>query len=1226
MNWLSSFAKLWLCIFSFCFLYLLDAAAQIENGQITGQIQDPSGAVLAHATVRIRNPSTGFEVVVETDIEGFYRTQELIPGAYMISIIAPGFKTASAKDLIVHAGTVMRVDFKLEVGQHTEIVEVTEAARRVNTDNSRLSYTVDSAQIASLPLNGRNVYDLIQYQPGATNMRGIIFENGANTVVNGVRENFNGFLMNGISNTGLNGGAVSQPILDTVEEFQVSTLNNSAEFGTSAGAITDVITKSGTNQLHGTGWEFLRNEIFDANPFFANSFADPADRKRLPLRLNQFGAAVGGPVKRDKLFFFAGYQHEKFEISAPGPVIAESNEFRTATIAAFPNSVAALLYSSFPPAGKGTPVMTLREAVDSQSTHFFSFADYLCPDSTDAQTTSPGLMSRKFAALFGVEQADIVQMNATCPGGSPYSSPFAGTFNRDDDFLEQFIDPGSSQSSENLFDGNEASLRLDYILNRNDRFFAQFNWARSGDKYVSQTLRGFATPLKQTAQVIQFSFLHAFTTTVMNEFRIGYSGNGTVSSASLPGVPSISTDTDVVGFGANEGNPSNIQQNVLNFSDVASIVHGKHNLKIGGDLRRNGESNDVNAGRPGYFFFDSLFFAIDAPYSEDVGVDPGFSNNTPAHLATNFRHWRGRNVGAYLKDDWKISRRLTLNLGIRYDVYGGGSEVNNLATTFKKGPGTTFVDNITTGAGQIKNASTPCPGDPRATLAGECGPGGFTTTPNLGQGDFNNVGPRIGFAWDVFGNGKTSLRGGYSISYEGSLQQRLSLTRWNLPFYSLNRISNFLDGNLNASVVYGPVDGGQPTFLGTAPPAQHSGTGVQATGNLSGWGPSNPQTSNFTSIIFPGTLRDPYVENWFFGVQREIVPKVTLEINYVGTAGHDLFRAENVNRIPGGRLPEGTCVIDTFGRKLCSQIDSNKAPNGLTINPNGQFLNPNYGRLRVWENSAGSSYNALQVSVSKHVSQGFQFSGNYTYSHSIDDASTWQSGPITVNGAAAGDAVTTDQTKPNLDRGNSIFDIRHRLAFNYIWEIPFFRNSHNLSGVLLRGWQFNGIWSFQTGVHWSPYNDQLPRLQARLGFPGACTPATFDPTNCVNTGGDYNLDGESNDRPNAIANNVHATHSQWADGFNLARNFFSAPCLGCVGNLGRNTFVGPGYWAADVSLFKIFELSDKIQLQFRVEAFNVFNHTNFLIGDNTSLHDPVFGQAGGTAPPRNLQFGLKLIF
>ncbi len=467
------------------------------------------------------------------------------------------------------------------------------------------------------------------------------------------------------------------------------------------------------------------------------------------------------------------------------------------------------------------------------------------------------------------------------------------------------------------------------------------------------------------------------------------------------------------------------------------------------------------------------------------------------------------------------------------------------------------------------------------------------------------------------------MRGGYGLSYEGSLQKRLSLTRWNPPYYSLNHESNFLNGDPNVDVVYGPVDGGQPTYLGPAPAAQHSGTGAQATGNISGWDPSNPQLSGFTAIVFSDGLRDPYIENWFLGIQRELRPKLTIELNYVGTAGRNLFRAENVNRVPGGRLPQGTCVTDNFGRRLCSQINSNTALNGLEINPLG-VLNPNYGRLRVWENAASSIYHGMQISVRKQLSHGLQFSANYTYSHSIDSDSTWQNVGTTVNGAAAGDALTTDQTQPDLDRGNSVFDIRHRLALNHAWEIPFFRNQHGVTATVLGGWQWNGIWSAQSGAHWSAFNPAPPLL--RENAPGACSAPTFNSANCVNEGGDFNLDGESNDRPNAIANNVRATHSQWANGFNLPSNYFSPPCLGCVGNLGRNTFVGPSYWDIDTSFVKNIEVSERFQLQFRAEAFNVFNHTNFLIGDNVSLNHPVFGQAGGTDPPRTLQFGLKLSF
>jgi hypothetical protein len=1212
-----------------CSLSLPPAIAQVQNGQITGIVTDQSDGVIAHASVRVSNLATGYEADFKSNDAGIYTASELLVGSYLIRVEMTGFKTELVTNLVVNAGTVLRVDLKLVLGKRSETIEVRDAARVVNTETSRLSYTENSNQISNLPLNGRNVYDLIQYQPGATSVGGLMFENAANTVVNGVRESFNGFLINGVDNKGLSGGPVNQPILDTVEEFQVLTLNNAAEFGSSAGAVTNLITKSGTNRLHVSGWEFLRNDLLDANPFFANPGLDPTDRKRSPLRLNQFGVALSGPLKKDKLFFLAAYQGERFLTSSPGPVFTESAQFRSATISAFPNSISALLYSHFPPTARGTPSTTLRQYIGTSSGSLFrTFADYLCPANTDGATATPGAISRKFAALIGVEQADIDQMNSPggCPGGSPYGLPTSGAFNRDGEFGDLTISPNKSQLEGNLFDGNETSFRLDYNLNSNSRFFSQINWARSGDKYSDLNgLRGFTSPSTLTTPSFQISFIHTFSPNLLNEFRAGYARNDSVIAVPLPGVPGIAFDDGTAGFGPDVGNPQSTRENIYSYNDVLSVAHGKHNLKVGGELRRNLENSEMDAGLPTYSFFDPLFFAIDAPYLEDVGVDPGFAEGKQAQLATSIRHWRNWDAGAFFQDDWKISRGLTLNLGIRYDLHTRSTELNNLATTFIRGPGSDFIDNITTGAGQIKDASNPCPGDPKATLAGECGPGGFAAAKNLGPADHDDLGPRLGFAWDVFGNGKTSLRGGFGISYEGNLQKRLSLTRWNPPYYSLNQISNFLEGNSDANLIYGPVDGSQPTFLGPAPSAQHSGTGPQATGNISGWDPANPQTSGYTAIVFHGGLHDPYVENWFVGLQRELRPKLTVEFNYVGTAGRNLFRAENVNRIPGGLLPEGSCATDNFGRKLCSQVNKNKAKNGEAINPTGQ-LNPNYGRLRVWQNSASSIYHSMQVSVRKQLSRGLQFGGNYTYSHSIDDGSSWQSSFTTVNGSAAGDGITTDQTQPGLDRGNSVFDIRHRLTFNYFWELPFFRNSHAMSATMFGGWQWNGIWSFQSGAHWSPFDLQTSSLVPTKGGPqDACNAATFDPQNCVNVGGDYNLDGEKNDRPNAMANHIHTTHAQWANGFNLPDNFFSAPCLGCVGNLGRNTFIGPNYWSADVSLSKTFALSDKFHVQFRAEAFNVFNHTNFLIGNN-NWRSPFFGMAGGAQAPRNLQFGLKLSF
>jgi len=442
-------------------IFSLPALSQIQNGEITGTVIDPSGAVVPDAKIVLQNLSTRYEIQTQTNSAGIYTAKELTVGLYKLTLEAAGFKTATSRGVEVNAGTVLRVDFKLQVGERRETVEVTDAPVMINSENSRLAQTVDYTQIANLPLNGRNVYDLIQYSPGATNMRGTIFENGANTVVNGVRENFNGFVINGVSNKGLSGGPVNQPIQDTVQEFQLLTLNNSAEFGNSAGAITNLVTKAGTNDLHGNAWEYLRNDALDANPFFANHFADPAQRQKTPLHLNQFGGTLGGPIRKNKLFFFAAYQGDRFIVSNPGQVLAESPEFRQSVISTFPDSISSLLYSNFAPSNSGGPAYTLRDYVNGgqfSGSGLATFGDYLCPNS-DLGITSA--ISNKFAALFGVEQSDIDYMNqqSNCAGGSPYSTPVAGAFGRDLPFLVNVLNVGKAQVAENLFNGNETWRR-----------------------------------------------------------------------------------------------------------------------------------------------------------------------------------------------------------------------------------------------------------------------------------------------------------------------------------------------------------------------------------------------------------------------------------------------------------------------------------------------------------------------------------------------------------------------------------------------------------------------------------------------------------------------------------------------------------------------------------------------------------------------------------------------
>jgi len=386
---------------------------------------------------------------------------------------------------------------------------------------------------------------------------------------------------------------------------------------------------------------------------------------------------------------------------------------------------------------------------------------------------------------------------------------------------------------------------------------------------------------------------------------------------------------------------------------------------------------------------------------------------------------------------------------------------------------------------------------------------------------------------------------------------------------------------------------------------------------LTGWAPFNPNVAILTGIVLPQGIRDPYVYNYFLGVQRQLAAKWVLEVNYVGTTGHKLFRAENINRYPGSRLPVGATITDNFGR---------------TWNGNGGFANNNYGNLRNWENSVNSNYNSLQANLKKQVSHGLLFNVNYTYSHAIDNGSTWHSGATTANGAAAGEGYTTDQTLPGLDRGNSLFDIRQRLVFNYVWELPG-KNLHGFLGAVLGGWAYNGIWAFQSGAHWEPYTSLARLLVPDAAFPNACKGATFDAAHCTNQGGDYNLDRGANDRPNSTLSRFQPTRDQWKNGWGAAAvaATFSSPCLACTGNLGRNTFVGPGLFTADMTLAKVFKFTERVNLKFDAQAFNIFNRANFILataggGAHNKITDGSFGQAAGTLNARNLQLGLKLSF
>jgi hypothetical protein len=1250
----------------------LSTVAQTTNGVFTGTVTDQTGAVVPQADVKVTNLGTALVVTAKTDNGGLFRVQELPIGQYKIEASAKGFKTSLRNFLTLNAGTIQRVDFQLQLGESKQVVTVEGGAPLVNTEDFKLALTVTGSQVANLPLNGRNIYDLMQLAPGAVDVTGVMFENGHGTVVNGLRENFNGFLLNGVSNKGLSGGPDTVVNPDIVQEFQQLTLNMSAQYGNSASSITNVVTKSGTNEFHGDVYEFLRNDKLDANGFFINQNGDP----RPALRFNQFGAAANGPVIKDKLFFTASYQGDRFISGAPGvPITVESSSWRQAVIAANTAnsaSVAALLYKDFPPSTAGTPISaansgTLDAFVSNKG--IGNFWGYMCPEVLNGGPAGflpkAAVIATRFQNLFGVNAGDVASLIGThlvglvptpnCPtyfgtgGPALRAGAIAGFGGRTMGLFNSATASFNTQTKGNLANGNEWSTRLDWVPGQNDRIFGEIYWQKFNDSVGpsnnSSGPRGFLNPQQIYIPNFQFSYVHVFNPRWVNDFRFGFVRNRNDILTTTPGVPSIGFGDGSAGFGSYNGYPQLFRENVYTYSDMISANKGKHSLKIGADFRRNLENSEFNVARPSYYFFDQLFFAVDAPVEEIAGVDPGIITGKPAQLSSNIRHWRNLEFGAYFQDDWKLRRNLTVSLGIRYDLFSRHTERAGQVTTFIPGPGSLIPGNGFFLDG-IKNANIPAgaPGCSAATgqntalapLAGICGSGGFAAAKNLGKGNYKNFGPRIGVAWDPFGDGKMSVRGGWGISYEGTLYNPLSNSRWNLPFYSFNDSLNFLGGDVN-NIIYGPQTPGVAASFTGAPTNPGQGVGAQANGNLSGWDATNSNLAFLTGIVFPEGIRDPRIQNWFVGIQREVFSGTVLEVDYVGTRGRNLFRAENANRLPGGRLPPGTCV-NVQGRQECSLRTA--------FNPVGR-LNPNYGTLRVWDNVSRSWYNGLQSSLRRQMGKGVVFSVNYTWSHSIDTGSDWHSGATSANGSAAGDGYSLDQTRPLLDRGNSTFDIRHRIVGNYVWDLPWYKDQHGFIGHVLGGWQYNGIWSYQSGAHWTPYT------ASSRGLTGACNTNLADPA-CVNNGGDFNLDSIGNDRPDAThGNSITGNKQMYANGYfsptgtfhraycsplsiaNLTCTapFFGTPCVGCNGNLGRNTFVGPAHFNTDQSIFKNIKITERFKAQFRAEFFNAFNHANFKLpssstGANfanriTSLN---FGQSAGTLDPREIQFGLKIFW
>jgi hypothetical protein len=780
-------------------LLAVPALPQRILGEFTGIVRDATDAAVGDATVTATELATQRRWTTSTNAEGLYRLGSLPIGSnYEVQVEAKGFKAAKQANLSLDAGDSRRVDFQLEVGALSEAVTVTSETTPLALEKSEVGGTVGTRAIVDLPLNGRSVYQLAELQPGVIRVAGTGLQESETTSARigaaGTRFRDNQILLDGVSNNNDRQGGRTTINLspDAVEQFRIITNNMSAEFGRSSGAVISVISRGGTNEIHGSAFWFLRNDNLDAaTTFEARTGSQPE------FKQNQFGAAVGGPVIKNRLFWFGSYQG--LRLRQPGTRLAtvETPEFRDFVLRTRPNSIAARLLRDFPP--------------------------LLGPQFNIRDIGSPAP---------GVQRADG-------PDGIP-------------DLGDVFI------PVRGFTDDDQVSVRLDYSFNEN-RDTLSFRYSSLDQERQSSSgnsVRAFTADTFEFDQNIGINHTHIFGPTITNDLRLGYNFDPQLTDGNFPEIPWITMN--VVGrsaalFNSTDGFvfPLDIRTQTWQAYDALSIISGKHSVKLGGEFRRFLENSDFPTNlKPSVAFQDLMDFADDEVLTITARVDP--QTGLPAGTYRNFRQ---NEWALFVQDDWKLTPRLTLNLGVRYENFGTlGEKHGRLATLL---PGSNSI-----AAGRILRVD------------------------ELFKPDNNNWAPRIGFAWDPTGNARWAIRGGAGIFYSRLWSNFTGNTRFNPPDTLQVQLSALTPGQ-NPQAAYRIPFGGDPAF---ARPIDANG--------------GNAALRPATQTVDPNLVA-PYTMQWFFGVQRRFAGDWVSEINYIGNAGRKQLIRNEINRFSGDRA-DGT--------------------------------------------------------------------------------------------------------------------------------------------------------------------------------------------------------------------------------------------------------------------------------------------------------------------------------
>jgi hypothetical protein len=1110
-----------------CAALLAGAAArpQGSTGRILGVVTDQSGGNVAGANVTITDAARGVSQTLTTDSDGAYVALNLLPSTYSLRAEFKGFKTFERKNILVEVGKDVRIDAVLQPGSTTETITITEEVPMVDTTSTTLGGTISNEIINDLPLNGRNYQNLLTLRPGTS-----IYPGGGpwTQTTNGIRPEDTSFIVDGVTDdeafmgfsvtnaAAVLGDAATLIPIDAIQEFNTQ-VNPKAEFGWKTGAITSVGLKSGTNDIHGSAYAFGRSDSFDARNFFNHFNPDGTLQAKTPVELEQFGGTAGGHIIKDKLFYFGGFEAQRYTVG--NSLIGQAPT--TASLATAANPA-------------GDPAKSIPDAI--------------------AAIGGPSKVNPLSAYLLSFYTPNSSQ-------GTQVALNFPNQNTSKNAIGKVDYHPNDHNSlSGSYFFGNDTIIGMD-----STELLAQFR-TRVHSRAQTVAAHWAWTPSSTWANELRGGFTHYVLQIIPSDTTFPYKIDTGLSNALLNGIPNIKL-SPFTELGAFHNFPKIVgPDKVYSFVDQVSYLRGKHAFKFGGEIRRDLIHQGTFRGARGRITFANLeAFLQGTPKAAGIlGGDP----------LRNISQWL---YAGYAQDDWRITKRVMLNLGLRYELQGIPTEDHNLFGNWESSVGLEQVG---------KNISS------------------------IYKRDGKNFSPRVGVAWDVTGKGTTIVRLGGSIVYDvipmstflsqqnlqsgpvlfgiGVVPTGATITTCPAPVGTNcpgGSVTKPAIGNIFTTAVNLPLSGAgslvwkdqtTPLYPSTLSSLVQCGDGVG-----SDPGPCNTFAMN-------RNFRTPYVENWTLGIQHSFSGKLALDATYVGNHGVKLPGVVDLNQAPPTPGANGTL------------------PFAATF--------PYLGQINYLSNFYGSTYHGLQTTLTARNYHGLDFVAGYTYSHALDDlSSNWVA------------FLPQDSAHPNSEHASGDEDIRHRFTFSVTYTLP----EKKTWSQLLEGWQLNTIITMQSGQPWN-VNDQnngfsgTSEFADRWNFFG--NPADFKsigpngipcfgPGNTACTGA---IPAACTTMATSLGASTLAALT--AAGYcYMVRNSILIPNgFGQFGNMGRNIFRDAGFHNVDLSVSKTFKFGERIRAQFRVETFNIFNHPNFA---NPWGATSTFGQGANSDPSQAGLFG-----